>query len=171
VQPDSGVRLAVSIASLPEPLSAMRLLRSTAATLTFLATFAFGIPAGNAAVGPAPPTYLQTLEVKNAKLAFAVGASVVMRTGDGGRSWERYRVPGISGIAGAAFVDARDWIVAGSSGVRTVTIPIVRTADAGRTWQRSVLPRGYPDGHGPVDFSFSDASHGWATVDTVHVRA
>jgi photosystem II stability/assembly factor-like uncharacterized protein len=149
----------------------MPFVRSTAATAIFLATFAFGIPAGNAALGPTPPSYVQTLEVKNAKLAFAVGASLVMRTSDGGRSWERYRVPGISGIAGAAFVDARDWIAAGSSGVRTVTIPILRTADAGRTWQRSVLPRRYQDGHGPVVFSFADASHGWATVDTVHSGA
>ena len=115
--------------------------------------------------------FLQSLDVKRPTLAFAVGDSVILRSRDAGGSWQSVRVPGARTIAGALFVDANRWFVAGASSGGTNVVPVLRTDDGGVTWQRTVLPRRYPDGYGAVAFRFVDSRHGSLTVDTLHSGA
>lgn len=146
----------------------MNVVRVTASVVVFAAAVA---SSAAAAVPPVPPTFLQSLNVNRPGLVFAVGDSVILRSRDNGRSWQTFRVPGVPNIAGAAFVDANRWFVAGASTRGTTVVPVWRTADSGVTWRHTVLPRQYPDGHGAVAFHFVDSRHGSLTVDTVHSGA
>jgi len=160
-------------------IAAIRLLPSLAesvrarlgALLVVAMIAAFFAGSAAASVPPAPPRFLQTLDVKSSGLAFAVGDTVILQTRNSGSTWRSSRVTGVSGVGGATFLDATNWLVAGASSTGTASVSVLRTSDAGVRWRRSVLPRGYPDGHGSIAFSFADARHGWLTVETVHGSA
>jgi photosystem II stability/assembly factor-like uncharacterized protein len=97
----------------------------------------------------------------DAKHGWVLGAPVsledqvdgfILRTADGGETWEKVGVPGSGRFSDLCFVDTRTGWVVGEHGV------ILRTEDGGRTWTA--------DNSGTTaslhSVSFTDASHGWA---------
>src|SRR5713226_7716045 len=101
------------------PVTKTRLLAG-AALLGFATLFALTLSA--AAATPAvtvttpEPSYLQSLDVKDASLLFAVGTATIVRSTDGGNSWRTYSVPDVGAIAGASFFDrSRWWLASGAS--------------------------------------------------------
>jgi photosystem II stability/assembly factor-like uncharacterized protein len=94
----------------------------------------------------------------DASQGWALGGGAVLRTADGGRSWQNVTPPGVTlpdNVAasqyGGYFLDAQTaWVVADDRGSK-----VYRTADGGKTWEQ-VAPR--PE---IGSLSFPDAQHGW----------
>jgi len=106
---------------------------------------------------------LYGIDFINAQVGFAVGgdpagansfANVVVKSTDGGQSWEGKSLPPLPGVLKTVhFVDADHGWAAGGGGA------IVATADGGESW--SLQQSGVTTELTTVDFV--DVNHGWAT--------
>lgn len=79
----------------------------------------------------------------------------VSLTGDGGQTWSAPRRIMVDGTL--SFIDARQWIARGASGIST-------SADAGVTWS---APRPFsqtPAGWGPNELELLDLQRGWLSI-------
>jgi hypothetical protein len=92
-----------------------------------------------------------SVEAVDADHAWAVGQTVLLRTTDGGRTWEALGEPGDGMLRAVDFVDSQTgWGVTASH--------VYRTLDGGHTWRRTDPPCGGE----AVCFSAGDS--GWAAV-------
>lgn len=139
------------------------------ALASMTSAFAIGLGAtsdATASLSAAPTQIVTDLAVLSQRDLVAVGSSSFLASNDGGATWQT-SIPGVKAIGGGFVLDRDHWWAASASmGSRRVTV--ARTVDAGESWTRTTLPGVYPDGYGPVSFSFEDARHGWLTVGTVH---
>ena len=91
--------------------------------------------------------------VIDANTAAAVGeAGTILRTTDGGASWETQISGTTSRLMGVSFADANTGTVVGYNGT------ILRTVNGGATWERQVSPTG----ESLVDVCFANADTGIA---------
>jgi photosystem II stability/assembly factor-like uncharacterized protein len=134
----------------------------------------------NAAIG-----YFQ--DVNNAWVTYFIGGGtpvpgspVVWRTTDGGATWTASQSLDVSGLSEIfvptvmQFVDESGWmLVHVGAGMNHDYVAIYRSNDAGKVWNRLIDP--YIDGgiqsctkNGML---FTDATHGWLTVDCNGVKS
>ena len=105
---------------------------------------------------PVPPAEIKSVQVLSATTAVVLTQArpdppdsyLGYETGDGGRSWRRFRV---APQAEVHFVDA-------GHGFASTEFELFATADGGRTWQSRPLP---PDQHFAPAAWFLDADRGW----------
>ena len=100
---------------------------------------------------------LYAVDVVDANTAYAVGErGAVVRTTDGGATWEIRTAPGANWLLRSVdFVDAQVGTVVGYEGA---TFHVARTADGGVTWTEQ--DDGLAGG-GPLAVTFVDAQTGW----------
>lgn len=152
-------------------MHASRLLLALAlASMT--SAYAVGLDAtseATASLSAAPTQIVIDLAVLSQRDVVAIGSSSFLASNDAGTTWQT-SIAGVGAIGGGFVLDRHHWWAASAStGSRRVTV--ARTVDAGESWTRTTLPGAYPDGYGPVSFSFEDARQGWLTVGTVHSAA
>jgi len=97
--------------------------------------------------------YLGAVSFADAQRGWAVGgAGTVVRTTDGGATWQRLPAATAAGLTSVAFADPARGCAVGFGGT------IVQTLDGGASWTRRA------SGTSGVlrDIGFSDVSHGWA---------
>jgi len=87
-----------------------------------------------------------------AEIGWMNGRQYLYRTIDGGLSWQKRWISGVSKIGTIHFGDSQNGWVGGSSG------EIYRTTDGGQTWKRAELPFKYEI----KQIQFVDLLHGWA---------
>lgn len=157
----------------PTPASSLAILPSGS-----VASLA-GTPAATTrASGGPPPTPLppgpdvQFAGLLTARDGWALTATGLYLTADGGASWRRATVPGPRtgrGVLGVAFIDpARGWLATlDSTDFRASVFDVWRTVDGGRSWQKAVLPEGAnrSDTMGDVAFSILDPNHLFLLVE------
>jgi photosystem II stability/assembly factor-like uncharacterized protein len=86
-----------------------------------------------------------------------VNAGYILRTTDGGATWqERSRLSGYD-LVGVKAVDAQNAWVVGAPGL------ILRTRDGGTTWERQPLPDGVDSRSGPSNITAIDGDHAWVS--------
>lgn len=98
----------------------------------------------------------------SATRGWAVTKSRILRTADGGASFEDVTPKGFDPSPGSAwFRDSRFGWVAGASGGNAGLV-VIRTTDGGATWRRSAIPVG-TTGRTPYPLSlrFTTSRHGW----------
>jgi photosystem II stability/assembly factor-like uncharacterized protein len=95
-----------------------------------------------------PNTSGQTVFFLDAQRGWIAGGSGVLRTVDGGQTWQSSTVPGA--VFDVQFLDAqRGYVTAGDA--------VYRTANGGVTWIRDVRL----SSHTFLELFFLDAAHGW----------
>jgi hypothetical protein len=107
------------------------------------------------------------LDFINSQVGFAVENGELVRTLDGGASWQALLHPVAGGVSGIEF-----W--APSAGLVSVGQSLFITSDAGTSWQPLRLPSGwivsdtYIGGDEPTGVCFTDKGVGWAVAS--HAR-
>lgn len=97
---------------------------------------------------------------------WALTATGLYATSDGGSSWTTITPPGIepAAVHGVHFEDSTHGfavVVSGSS------LSVERTTDGGQSWAATSLPAVDPRaGFGQASFDFPDPAHGWLSIDT-----
>ena len=83
---------------------------------------------------------------------------VIVRTIDGGRSWNESQLPGsyTSFITSFFLDETTAWVIPGSSQDTSGT-PLLRTLDGGKSWQKFMIPGE------TSEITFVDKQNGWAT--------
>jgi photosystem II stability/assembly factor-like uncharacterized protein len=90
---------------------------------------------------------LRGVSAVSSEVAWASGANgTVLRTTDGGRSWQLRQVPGAYG---------RDHVWIGTTASR-----VLRSSDGGRTWRVATTPVATGDATGIFSIAFRDRQHG-----------
>lgn len=117
------------------------------------------------------PSLLQAVSAPTARVVWVSGhAAAVLRTTDGGATWERLSVPGAADDSlefrdVQAFDAQVAYLLAAGPGARS---RIYKTTDGGRTWERQFTNQ---DSSAFYDcFAFWDARHGLAFSDAVAGR-
>ena len=107
------------------------------------------------------------IDFVNSRLGFAVENGELVRTLDGGMSWQGLLHPVSGGVTGIDFWSA-------TSGLAAVDQSLLVTSDAGVTWQPLQLPPGWKipgafvGGYEPVPVCFTDRGVGWAAATRNH---
>lgn len=111
--------------------------------------------------GSAP---LNAVAFIDATTGCAVGdRGTIIRTQDGGASWQRQETSSSATLVCIAFSDDQHGIIGGPPGA------VLSTSDGGQSWTRSVLPS-WARNDSVVDIEFSDAHHGFATLGQTEYR-
>lgn len=95
-----------------------------------------------------------------AERGWTIDASTLFRTNDGGLSWTKVGIPGLSEISAVYFVDSQTGWAGGPSG------EIHRTVDGGQTWTKRKAPLNYE----VRQIQFVDSLNGWA-VGSLYVSS
>ena len=92
---------------------------------------------------------LQDIEFVDTTIGWIVGGSTVLRTDDGGTTWQPHASP-LAGLTRVTFVDAlHGWAIGGNG--------VIRTETGGFDWSLTYLN----DAHFLTGVTFVDALHGW----------
>lgn len=133
------------------------------------------------ALGPLQILAVQRLDARTGWMsAQSGGTPLLLRTLDGGSSWERLTLAQGVFVAQLAFIDAQTgWAIArtpfgsGSSPASCRAAPdtcksmVLNTTDGGRTWTQRVMVNDDPNrGPGIIDLGPVDGQRAWVTVRT-----
>lgn len=113
----------------------------------------------------AMPEHLSRLDMMTVDVGWAVGASGILRTTDGGSQWRDVTPANVAKLAPSdvreGFLSAEAaWVVAGGGAGLTV----YRTADGGATWRSAAIA--VPIVPAWFSIAFADAKHGWIMANT-----
>ncbi|HEY6406244.1 MAG TPA: hypothetical protein VIY29_02130, partial [Ktedonobacteraceae bacterium] len=110
--------------------------------------------AGSSTHQPESVTSLRMIDATN---GWALTASAVLRTTDGGSHWRNVTPPQTSLSQGSTadfFTASLAWVV--TQQANAATVHILRTTDGGQTWQQSMVQTS-----SVKQMTFIDAQHGW----------
>lgn len=99
------------------------------------------------------------------------GDSLLLLTGDGGRTWQQMPAPapGLD-VDGATFLDARHgWVVGRRCDGDACTYTVYHTVDGGGSWRPQLTVTSGMRRNGGA-FSFVDADHGWLLLGSEGAR-
>ena len=106
---------------------------------------------------------VKALDQVSANTAFGVGQSgLIIRTLDGGNSWEALPSGVAVDISGLSFVDDQNGWVVGANVTGQGPV-ILHTSDGGDTWERQSAPGGF--NRALLGVYFLDSQRGWAVGD------
>ncbi len=127
----------------------------------------------NGASGANPPNYtVRDAQLVTSQFGWALTASGLTVTADGGASWQKIGPTTSDRVVGIYFLNPQQgWIAtvnaAPAPTMASTTMTIYHTADGGSTWNPSVLTA-HPVGGVPIDravFDFASVTQGWMLLD------
>jgi photosystem II stability/assembly factor-like uncharacterized protein len=108
--------------------------------------------------GSGKESFLQEVKFSDALNGWAVGDEAVLRTSDGGATWQRQSIPKEAFFFGVEVLSPNEAWIVGSG------CSILHTVDSGSSWSQSQLPSEYED-HWLNSVKFISRKQGWVAGD------